>query len=112
MLSREEIVEYCKTSENVYDNYPFGDDVNWVALRIKKTKKCFIFVYERNNCLCINAKCEPMYAEFLRNIYPSVTPAYHMNKKHWNTITIDGSLSNEEIFKQIDHAKSLVENNK
>lgn len=108
MLTRNEIVEYCLKIENVYLDFPFKDDSNWMAMRIKQSKKCFIFIYERNNCLCFNAKCEPMYAEFLRNIHPSITPAYHMNKKHWNTITIDSALPNLEIFNLIDHAKSLV----
>jgi len=109
MLDKDYIVKYCKTSENVYSETPFKDDENWVAIRFKKTKKCFAFIYERNNQLCINLKCEPMYAKFLREVYPCVTPAFHMNKVHWNTVAIDGSLPNDEIYNLIEHSKSLVE---
>lgn len=111
MLSRQDIIDYCKKYENVYDDYPFGEDNNWLAMRLKQTKKCFIFIYERNNNVCINAKCDPMYSDFLREVYnKSITPAYHMNKKHWNTIVIDGLVDDAEIYKLIDYAKSLVEN--
>lgn len=109
MLSRKELIDYCLTFSNVYENYPFDGDSNWVAMRLKESKKCFVFIYERNNLLCINAKCEPMYAEFLRQVHSWIQPAYHMNKKHWNTLIVNDASSDDEIFSLINHAKSLVE---
>jgi predicted DNA-binding protein (MmcQ/YjbR family) len=58
--------------------------------------------------LSINLKCDPALALELRERYSSVTGAYHMNKKHWNSIYIDGSVPDKEIIKWIDHSYNLV----
>lgn len=55
-----------------------------------------------------NAKCDPEKAIELRERYDAVKPGYHMNKKHWNTVTIDGSLSNDLIKEMIDDSYNLV----
>jgi predicted DNA-binding protein (MmcQ/YjbR family) len=60
--------------------------------------------------LSINLKCDPAQAVELRERYSSVIPGYHMNKKHWNTIYVDGSVSDKEIFSWIDHSYKLVSN--
>jgi len=58
--------------------------------------------------LRINLKCDPELALHLRAAYPAVQPGYHMNKKHWNTVTIDGSVPEEDIISMIDDSYNLV----
>lgn len=56
----------------------------------------------------VNLKCDPNWAEVLRQTYPAVKPGYHMNKWHWNTIMLDGSISDDEILEMVDHAYEQV----
>lgn len=56
----------------------------------------------------MNLKCDPIIAENLREQHEAVRPGYHMNKKHWNTITLDGSLSDEDVYVMIDHSYDMV----
>lgn len=58
--------------------------------------------------LSVNLKCQPEKAQELRERYPAVQPGYHMNKKHWNTVVIDGSLPDDFIYGLIDHSYDLV----
>ena len=58
--------------------------------------------------LTISLKCEPAHAQFLRDSFPSVRPGYHLNKEHWNTVTLDGSISEEGIRAMIDESYQLV----
>jgi predicted DNA-binding protein (MmcQ/YjbR family) len=58
--------------------------------------------------LTVNLKCDPVYAIELREKYPAVIPGYHMNKKYWNTVIIDGSIPDSELFKWIDLSYGLV----
>jgi predicted DNA-binding protein (MmcQ/YjbR family) len=56
----------------------------------------------------VSLKCDPEWAEVLRNAYEAVHPGYHLNKKHWNTIVLDGSIPDDEIKELIDHSYELV----
>lgn len=76
--------------------FPFGDNI----MVFKVQNKMFALISWEENPLKINLKCEPSDAIAYREIYPCVSSGYHMNKKHWNTITIDGSMK-EEIFKDM-----------
>jgi len=80
------VIDYCLTYPDVYEDYPFDELTGvpdaWAVMRHKGNKKSFAFIYERSG-LCVNLKCEPLRADFLRQIYPGVTPACHMNKEHW-----------------------------
>jgi predicted DNA-binding protein (MmcQ/YjbR family) len=58
--------------------------------------------------LSVNLKCDPALAIEIRERYTSVTPGYHMNKKHWNTIQLDGSVPDKEVFNWIDHSYELI----
>ena len=106
MLSRRELIDYCLAFPGAYEDYPFDEE--WTAMRHRLNKKTFAFIYERNGNLCVNLKCEPMHAEFLREVNPSVTPAYHMNKVHWNTVTISDSLAEEDLYEMIVHSYRLI----
>ena len=89
-----------------YEDYPF--DENWTAMRHGGNKKSFAFIYERNGKLCVNLKCEPSEADILRRIYKDVTPAYHMNKEHWNTVIIDGDVPEQALMEMIRHSYDLI----
>jgi predicted DNA-binding protein (MmcQ/YjbR family) len=95
--------EFCMSKEGVTESLPFGDD----TLVFKKNGKIFALA-NLDGDLSLNLKCDPAYALELRERFPAVIPGYHMNKKHWNTVIIDGSISDNEIFSWIDHSYKIV----
>ena len=99
----EKLREYCISKKGVTESFPFGDD----TLVFKAGGKIFALV-NLNGDLSINLKCDPLLAIELRERYSSVTPGYHMNKKHWNTVLLDGSVPDKEVFLWIDHSFNLV----
>jgi predicted DNA-binding protein (MmcQ/YjbR family) len=106
-MNIESIREYCLSKKYVTECMPFGDD----TLVYKVSGKIFILA-NLDGDLTINLKCDPAFALELRERYTSVIPGYHMNKKHWNTVMIDGSIPDREIFEWIDHSYDLVRNKK
>jgi len=86
------------------EDFPFGPE----TLVLKVMGKVFALIGLEDQPLHITLKCDPDLALFLRDAYPAVRPGYHTNKTHWNTITLDGSLPEEEIFKMIDESYGLV----
>lgn len=107
MRSREDAIKFCLTIRNTYEDYPFSD-FNWTIMRSSENKKMFAAIFEYQGNIRINVKCEPELAELLRNAYPSVLPAYHMNKKHWNSIILDGTVPDEEIKNMILDSFELI----
>ena len=107
MLDRQEAIDFCLTLNGSYEDYPFND-ANWTIMRNKINKKMFAAIFEHKGNIWINVKCEPSLAEFLRNAYASVLPAYHMNKKHWNSIILDGTVPDEEIKNMITDSFNLI----
>jgi predicted DNA-binding protein (MmcQ/YjbR family) len=99
----EKLREYCISKKGVTESFPFGDD----TLVFKAGGKIFALV-NLNGDLSINLKCDPLLAIELRERYSSVTPGYHMNKKHWNTVLLDGSVPDKEILSWIDHSYNLI----
>lgn len=95
---------YCLSKKSSLEDYPFGNDV----LVIKVASKMFALIAYHNNQLTISLKCDPFIAENLRQQYSSVTPGYHLNKNHWNTVLIDGTIPELELFTMIDHSYELV----
>lgn len=96
---------FCLKKEGkISEEFPFDEYV----LVFKVNGKIFILINTNTHPVTINLKCEPERAIELREQYPSVEPGYHMNKKHWNTVTLDGSISPKEIFAMIDHSYGLV----
>jgi predicted DNA-binding protein (MmcQ/YjbR family) len=65
-------------------------------------------IYERHGKLQLNIKCDPFKADFLRQAYTDVTPGYHMNKTHWNTVNIGGDVSDDNIKDMIEHSYNLI----
>jgi predicted DNA-binding protein (MmcQ/YjbR family) len=102
-MNIESLREYCISKKGADESFPFGED----TLVFKVTGKIFALV-NIDGDLSINLKCDPAFAIELRERYSSVTPGYHMNKKHWNTILLDGSVPNKEIQTWIDHSYELI----
>ncbi|SCP94787.1 MmcQ/YjbR family DNA-binding protein [Anaerobium acetethylicum] len=106
MKSKQEIIEYCKTLPETYEDYPFDDET--AVMRCRGNKKIFVLIFVRGDVLWINVKVDPEWAGFWRNAYDSVVPGYHMNKKHWNTIIMDGTVPWEEVKRMIAESYDLV----
>lgn len=109
METREEIIRYCKTFPDIYEDYPFHDD-NWTVMRCAKNKRSFAYIYERNRKIWVNVKCSPEWISFWQNAFPSVVPGYHMNKKHWNSLILDGTIPDEDIKRMLAESYDLVRN--
>ena len=105
-MTKKDLIEHCNTLSSVYEDYPF-DDVTAV-MRHKSNKKMFALISEKSGMAYINLKCEPMQADFFRTIYKSVTPGWHMNKAHWNTVTMGGDVPCEELFSMISDSFDLT----
>ena len=86
---------------------PFRDP-NWELIRVKGSKKAFLWVYERDGFICLNVKADPMWRDFWRDAYESVTAGYHQNKEHWNTIILDGSVPDRDIDTMIKESYELI----
>lgn len=102
-MTREEIITYCQTLGNVYEDYPFHDE-NWTVMRHAMDHKTFAYIFEYQGKLCINYKGDISYIELCRNMYPFVSPGYHMCKRYWNTITLEKDTPKEAVFSMIDHS--------
>lgn len=106
MKTRREAVRYCLTFPEVFEDYPFHDD-NWTCMRIKSSKRIFAWIYEREDHIWVNVKCEPEWRDFWQKAYASVVPAYHMNKKHWNSIILDDTIPEKDIKRMIAESYDL-----
>lgn len=100
----EQLRDYCLSKPRVEESLPFGPD----TLVFKVDGKIFLLTSLDRFPLQFNVKCNPDLAIDLREQYPSITPGFHMNKKHWNTILIDGTLTIQQLRQFIDHSYNLV----
>lgn len=107
-MNIEEIREYCLAKPGVEETLPFGPD----TLVYKVGGKIFLLAGLDNDPLSFNVKCDPEKAIELREEYSCVKPGYHMNKKHWNTIEVDGSVPINTLKQWIDWSYDLVAGNK
>lgn len=103
-MNVEQIREYCIAKADCEESFPFGPD----TLVFKVQGKIFLLLSLDSSPVSFNVKCDPDKAEELREQYDCVKPGYHMNKKHWNTITVDGSASTKLLKEWIDHSYELV----
>ncbi|MBN1327747.1 MAG: MmcQ/YjbR family DNA-binding protein [Candidatus Cloacimonetes bacterium] len=102
-MTGEEIRKYCLKKPGSWEDLPFDPD----TLVIKIGSKMFALISPETDAK-ISLKCEPLYSLALREKYPSVTPGYYLNKKHWNTIVLDGSIPMDKIKELIDLSYELV----
>lgn len=104
-MNIETLREYCISKAGVLESFPFGDD----TLVFKLANKIFLLA-SLANPNSFNVKCDPEKAILWREKYAEIIPGYHMNKKHWNTVYYDGSLSDSVLYEMIDHSYELVFN--
>ncbi|GFN31277.1 MmcQ/YjbR family DNA-binding protein [Paenibacillus xylaniclasticus] len=100
MVTYESVKAYCLGKRGAQETYPFGPEP-FVA---KVCGKMFALVSEGS----VSLKCDPVIALNLREQNPAVKPGYHMNKKHWNTVSFVPELSEDELNDMIDHSYDLV----
>lgn len=100
----EKLREYCLSKRAVTESTPFDD----VTLVFKVAGKMFAIIPLDETKLSITLKCDPEKAISLREKYPSVKPGYHTSKKHWNTISVDGSVDKSLLLEWIDHSWDMV----
>ncbi|MEO8819667.1 MAG: MmcQ/YjbR family DNA-binding protein [Ginsengibacter sp.] len=103
-MNIEELRDYILTLKSVEESFPFGED----TLVFKTNNKIFLLVSLSSSPLQFNVKCNPEKAIELREQYSCILPGYHMNKKHWNTIIIDGALNNSQLKDFIEDSYLLV----
>jgi predicted DNA-binding protein (MmcQ/YjbR family) len=96
--------QYCLTKPQATEGTPFGEDV----LVFKVAGKIFALASLDRVPPRVNLKCDPDEALDLRDRYEEVTPGYHMNKKHWNTVVLGGRIPDAEVRRMIDHSYDLV----
>ena len=111
IVNRKELIDFCLTFPAAYEDYPFDDVIDetaWTAIRHRTNKKCFAFITVRNGRLMANLKCNPQEADFLRSTFQDVTPGYHMNKTHWNTVYIGGDVPEDELRRMIANSYDLI----
>lgn len=111
-MTRAELTDYCLTYPDAYEDYPFDESPEvpgaWTAIRHRLNTRTFAFIYERGGQLCVNLKCDPVRADFLRQVYAGVGPAYHMNKTHWNTVLVNSDVPEDELYDMIGHSYRLT----
>lgn len=103
MQTLEELRTYLLSKPRTIEDFPFGPD----TLVMKVGGKMFALVAP-GTPLHVSLKCDPIDAQFLRDTYAAVQPGYHLNKRHWNTITLDGSIPDAEMRAMIDMSYALV----
>ena len=107
MTERKEAIGHCLTFRDVYEDYPFHDP-NWCVIRHRKSKKVFAWIFDRDGHVWINLKCDPQWRDFWRSAFVSVVPAYHMNKTHWNSVILNGTVPEKDIKRMIAESYDLT----
>ena len=103
-MNIEQLWQYCKSKPEAEECFPFGPE----TLVFKVKGKIFFLASLNKQPLQFNVKCDPEKALELREKFSSVLPGYHMNKKLWNTIIVDGSVSSNQLQEFIDDSYELV----
>ncbi len=100
----EALRDHCLGKREVTEGFPFGEDV----LVFKVANKMFALVALDDVPASVNLKCAPERSAELRATYAGITPGYHMDKRHWNTVRLDGSVPSAEVAALVDHSYELV----
>jgi len=109
-VTRRELIDLCLSWPGTYEDYPFDEapgPESWAVIRHRGNKKIFAAIYDRGG-LCVNLKCDPMTADFLRSQYAGVTPGWHMNKVHWNTVRLPSDVELPVLEDMIDQSYRLT----
>ena len=105
-MPKRNLIDYCLTYLSVYEDYPF--DETTAVMRHTANKKMCALINHKDGKLYINLKCDPVKADILRSIFKSITPGWHMNKEHWNTVYIGGDVPEQELYEMIRHSYDLT----
>jgi len=103
-MNPAELRDHCLSFAGAEETFPFGPEVSV----FKVGAKMFALSQLGADSLRVSLKCEPELAESLREAHPAVIPGYHLNKRHWNTVIIDGSLPDEAVHQMIEDSYDLV----
>ena len=103
-MELETLRSHLLKKQGAFEDFPFGPEV----MVYKVMGKMFALVFWGESSLRINLKCDPDLAVHFRALYKALTPGYHMNKRHWNTVVLDGSIPPGEIERMIDNSYALV----
>ena len=106
-MNGEQARSYFLSLPEALEDFPFSSDTP--VFKIKS--KMFGFLRYKEGVGHLNLKCNPEEAMVIRDIFEAVLPGYHMNKEHWNTVILNGSIPTEEIENMIDTSYSLVVKN-
>lgn len=101
---RDQVIAACLARPGAVEDYPFGDGV----AVFKVAGKMFALVPLGDQPGSVSLKCDPDMAVELRRQYPAITAGYHLNKRHWNSVELDGSVPDDEVLDLIDHSYQLV----
>lgn len=107
MQTREEAIVFALSFPDTYQDAPFHDD-NWQLVRVKGSRKAFLWTYERNGYMNLNVKVDPEWRDYWRDAFESVVPGWHQNREHWNTIILDGSVPDDAVREMIAESYRLV----
>lgn len=103
-MDLQKLRQHCLDKKGSKEEFPFGEEVHVM----KVGGKMFALLSERQSTVEISLKCEPELSDLLRKQYSAVKPGYHLNKRHWNTIEVDGSVPTEELLGWIELSYQLV----
>jgi len=103
-VTRDETLALCSTMPGAVEDYPFGDE----AAVFKVGGRMFALVMLSGEPGSVNLKCDPEWAIELRELHEAVRPGYHMNKRHWNTVELDGTIDDEDVREMVEHSYELV----
>ncbi|NMP17062.1 MmcQ/YjbR family DNA-binding protein [Thalassotalea sp. Y01] len=103
-MDMQQLSQYLLAKPKTTLSFPFNQDVHVY----KVNNKMFALLTWCNDCLMINLKCDPDDSLALQDIFKSITPGYHMDKKHWISICLDGSVPEGEVHRLIDNSFKLV----
>jgi predicted DNA-binding protein (MmcQ/YjbR family) len=95
---------YLLDKPEACEDFPFGPEARVFRIR----QKLFALLMLRNGIPQVNLKCDPEEALALRDVFDAVLPGYHMNKAHWNTVLLNGSIPDREIERMMDRSYGLV----
>lgn len=105
-MDRQTLTDYLLSKKGATEEIPFGPET--LVYMVAGKMFALMPAEGERGPLTINLKCEPGQALFLRDLYPAVRPGYHMNKTHWNTVTLDDSIPDAEILGMVDDSYDLV----
>lgn len=104
---KKQIIGYCLSLHDVYEDYPF--DETWTVMRHRQNRKCFAFIFERAGNIWINLKCDPEWRDMWIGAHASIVQAYHMNKTHWISVILDGTVPEEVLRELVETSYALTE---